>query len=91
MTCVTANEYSCHKLPWICSLCPDHNPTGRFGIRVSRELILVYQELIGLPEHMCLPLVFSGVDLVQLHVFMFLTRRCSYLIKNDIRFVYAPI
>ena len=61
-------EYLCHKWPRICSTCCKHFPvlssfmtiTG-FVTRLTRQVPLVQQELLTLPEHLSSPPVFCGV------------------------------
>jgi hypothetical protein len=36
MTWLTVTEYLCHKLPWICSVCRDHNPGLSFFMTSHR-------------------------------------------------------
>ena len=69
-------EYLYHKWPRICSTCRKHSwsfphswlITG-FVTGATPQVPLVYQELLTLPEHLCSPLVFSGVHVAQSLVF----------------------
>jgi hypothetical protein len=66
----------CHKWPWICFACCNHNPilsswlvTG-FVTRVTRRVTLVEQELLTLQKHSSSShLVLSGVSVAQSIVF----------------------
>ena len=63
LTWLTDTEYLCHKWPWICSVCRNHNSwliTG-FVTEVTRRVPHMEQELLTLPEHLSSPPVFSGV------------------------------
>ena len=65
-------EYLCHKWPRICSTCRKHFQvlssfmTYHGSVtRLTRQVSLVKQELLTLPEHLSSPPVFNGVRVTQ--------------------------
>ena len=65
-------EYLCHTWPRICSTCRTHFPVlslfmtyHRFVTRLTRRVWQAEQELLTLPEHLSLPLIFSEVRVTQ--------------------------
>ena len=72
-------KYQCHKLPRICSVCRNHNPTlssfmtyHGFVTRVTRQVALVWKELPTLPERLSSS-PFSVVLVVQCFLFSFIS------------------
>ena len=72
MTWLPVMEYLCHKLPRICSTCPNtprsfpHSwPITRFVTRLTRRVPLVEQELSSVPVHPISPPVLSGVRVAR--------------------------
>jgi hypothetical protein len=80
-------EYLCHTWPRICSTCRTHFPVlslfmtyHRFVTRLTRRVWLAEQELLTLPEHLSLPLIFSEVRVTKFLVLCvcFVDRYLSY-------------
>ena len=93
MTWLTVTGYLCQNWPRICSIFFPHS--WRIIVCVTsatRPVPLVEQELLILPEHLCLPPVYSGVRIARTLIFVdrwlfFCPLRC--LSFSEIRLLMA--
>ena len=60
-------EYLCHKWPWICSVCHNHNPVLSWLLMTYHRVnfVLLMEQELHIPFHMSSPPVFSGIGVAQ--------------------------
>ena len=99
MTCLPVLEYLCHKWPRTSVPCveitipsfPISWLISSFVTRVSRQVLLVKQELVTFPEHLSSSPVFCGVVVVHSLVFWVVFCRSLFSPVNTIFMTYMYI